>query len=188
MLRLAGVSAQDWEDIASGPNDTVWVGDIGDNAQSRREIAVYRFREPTKLVSRDVPWTRFRLAYPDGAHDAEAMLVRPGSGRLFVVSKSTSGASFYRAPRKLSATKVNRLTRIGRAPALVTAGDFARTGGKLVLRAYDLAYVYSRLGARPRVVRLPAQRQGESITFGPGGKALLIGTEGPSSKVIRVPL
>lgn len=188
VLTLRGATATDWEDIAAGPRKTVWVGDIGDNSRSRREISVYRFTEPLRLVSQDVPWARFRLAFPDGAHDAEALLVAPDTGRVYVVSKGLTGGSIYRAPSTLSPTGINRLVRVGAAPALVTAGDFARTGERLVLRAYDLAYVYARLGARPRVLRLPSQRQGESITFGSAGTSLLIGTEGASSVIIRVPL
>ena len=41
-----GVMATDWEDIARGPGNSLWIGDIGDNNAMRNEIAVHRFDEP----------------------------------------------------------------------------------------------------------------------------------------------
>ena len=48
---LGGASARDWEDIAVGPGPVagssyLYVGDIGDNAESRTSIDVYRVAEP----------------------------------------------------------------------------------------------------------------------------------------------
>lgn len=188
VLRLKGARARDWEDIATGPNNTVWVGDIGDNTRSRSTISVYRFQEPLVLSTGNVAWRRFDLRYPDGRHNAEALLVRPDTGQLYVVTKQRSGAGIYRAPRGLSTSRVNTLRRVASAPSSVTAGAFAPRGGGLALRDYNRAYIYSSIGARPRVMRMPDQPQEESLTFSPLGEALLVGSERPRSQVWRVPL
>src|SRR3990170_1446604 len=72
VLSLSGAGARDWEDIAAGPNRTLWCADIGDNAETREDVQVYRVREPDRLRSQSVDWTRYYLDYPDGRHDAEA--------------------------------------------------------------------------------------------------------------------
>src|SRR5689334_6488513 len=55
-ITVAGATNVDWEDLAvsRGPAGTpqVWVGDIGDNKAVRREIRIYRMREP-RISPRD---------------------------------------------------------------------------------------------------------------------------------------
>ena len=53
-IRVAGVGARDWEEVAAGPcfvapGRCFYVGDIGDNAEQRPNIVVYRVAEP-KIV------------------------------------------------------------------------------------------------------------------------------------------
>lgn len=179
-LRLKGASARDWEDIASGPDRTLWVGDIGDNRRARNSISVYRITEPRKLGSRAVPATRYDLRYPDGAHDAEGLLVRP-NGRVFVISKSSSGA-LYRAPKKLSTSRVNVMKKVGSVPNGVTAAAW-RPGGGLVLTNYKRAFVYDRVNGTPRIYNKPDLNQGESAEFARSGARLLLGSEGRNSPV-----
>lgn len=188
VVTLRGVIATDWEDVAVGPNNMVWLADIGDNDQNRGDISVYRVREPLELTDQTVGSTRFRFDYPDGAHDAEALLVHPSTARLYVVSKERDGtAAIYRAPGDLSSTQINPLTRIrGGIPDRITAGDFAPGGNNVVLRDYTQAYVYPTLADQPKVLPLPYAPQGESVTYTRSGNALLVGSEGSSSQVCRV--
>jgi hypothetical protein len=189
VIRLRGASSRDWEDISSGPRHKIWVGDIGDNARRRSTISVYRFREPKVASSRAVKSTRFDFRYPDGRHDAEGLMVRPGTGRVFVVTKSRSGGHIYRAPKRLSTRSVNRLQKLGRVPVSITAASFAPGGRRFVVSNHNWAYIYDGLGdRRPRAVRKPDTRQGESMTVTRGGGALLIGSEGVRSPVYRLRL
>lgn len=189
VVRLRGASAIDWEDMTAGAGHSLWVGDIGDNARSRDTISVYRVREPRKLRSRSVRAAHFRLAYPDGAHDAEALLVRPRTNRVFVVTKSSSGGAVYRAPKRLSRHGVNRLTRVASAPADVTAGSFARSGRFFVLGTYGDAYGYRRIGAGGVRINLPDRPQGESLTVGRSDRRLFVGSEGVDRAIqaVRIP-
>ena len=187
VIRLDGAGARDWEDVAAGPNHTLWIADIGDNARSRSSIQVYRVREPRSLSNGTRRATRFDLRYPDGAHDAEGLMVRPRSGRVFVVTKSGSGA-VYSAPRELSASRTNRLTKVRSVPSGVTAAAF-RPGGGFLLCNYNDVYVYPTLrGAPSRVFSKPELRQGESLELTRGGGAVLLGSEGTDSPVYRVSL
>src|SRR5215213_4949521 len=61
--RVAGARAFDWEDMAAGPGPQagqayLYVGDIGDNDRSRREIVVYRVTEPV-VTDADADTNRF---------------------------------------------------------------------------------------------------------------------------------
>jgi hypothetical protein len=191
-LRLAGVQARDWEAMAVGRDDrgapALFVGDIGDNQGVWPSVAVYRVAEPARLRDATVRAERYRLRYPDGPRDAEALLVDPRGNRLYVASKDEAGGSLYQAPAALRGDRVNLLRRVGRAPALVTDGGFSPDGRTLVLRDYQAAHVYAPSGGRLATVPLPLQQQGESIAFSADGRSLLAGSEGSGSEVWRVPL
>jgi hypothetical protein len=186
VFRVRDAPAVDWEDMAAGPDHTLWFGDIGDNAMSRADISVIRVREPRKLRSRTVGGKVFRFRYADGPHNAEALLVRPHSGRLYVVTKASDGAGIYRAPKNLSGSEVNVLTRVASVPLLVTGGDFAPNGRHFVLRTYNDAYLYRRIGGSSKLVHLPDQQQGEAIGFTRGGDAMKVASEGLDQPVWRV--
>ncbi|RJK97917.1 hypothetical protein [Vallicoccus soli] len=188
---LRGASAVDWEALAryrGADRSYLYVGDVGDNARARREVAVHRVEEPRSPRGDLVLAPRtYRLAYEDGPRDAEALLVHPWTGRLYVVSKDYRGGAVYEAPAALSTTGVNVLRRVASAPALVTDGAVL-FDGRVVLRDYVAAWVSPRIGAPATRVPLPASAQGESLAPAPGSRAVLVGSEGLRSPVHRQPL
>jgi hypothetical protein len=193
-LTLAGLDPYDWEGLAAGPDHTLWIGDIGDNTERRETIALFRVTEPARLADGAVEWTRFRFRYPDGPQDAEAVLVHPQTGRVYIATKSVIGGGLYVGPERLrsagsgSTGRVNQLTRVVGVPPLVTDGAFAPNGSRFVLRGYLSAWLFDEPGNQIERIRLPEMEQGESVTFSADGKALLAGTEGTKSPVWRVPL
>lgn len=191
VLRLRGASAVDWEDISTGPEHSVWVGDIGDNGRSREKITVYRFTEPKRLPRRGrsvkVATKKYTFTYPDRPRDAEALLVHPRTGRLFIVTKSAEGdPGIYRAPKKLSRSSTNTLKRIADAPLKITAGTFSPDGKTRVLSSYTTAYTYRKFTGRPASVTLPTRRQGESLEVNRRGTEVLLGSEGEKSPVLAI--
>lgn len=59
---LAGASARDWEDLALGPGPVrgqsyLYIGDIGDNGESRASIDIYRVAEPDVTMGSTTPST-----------------------------------------------------------------------------------------------------------------------------------
>lgn len=186
VLTLGGVRSRDNEDIAAGPNHKLWLADIGDNRRVRDEIKVYKFTEPSGLSSQTVQATTFRLAYPDHPRDAEGLLVHPVSGRLYIVSKSVTGAGIYAAPSTLSTTGINRLTRVASAPPLIKAASFSPDGSRFVLSGRYSVYVYRSIGGAPITVAKPPLRQGESVAVSRGGGAMFVGSEGSDSPVYKL--
>jgi hypothetical protein len=191
-LRLAGVRARDWEALAVGRDErgepALFAGDIGDNQGVWPWVTVYRVAEPARLRDATVRAQRYRLRYPDGPRDAEALLVDPRGNRLYLASKDEAGGRLYQAPATLRADRANLLRRVRRVPSLVTDGAFSPDGRLLVLRDYGTAHVYAAPGRRLASVPLPLQPQGESIAFAADGGSLLAGSEGAGSEVWRVPL
>lgn len=93
-LRLEGVRAVDWEDIASYELDGkrwLLIGDIGDNAAVRKDYELIAVEEPAlpgdgaSLQAR--PAWRQRFRYPDGSHDVESMAVDVRSRQVLLVTK-----------------------------------------------------------------------------------------------------
>lgn len=161
----------------------LYLADIGDNRERRDLVTVYVFADAEPAAD-PVIFQAYDFAYPDGPHDAETLLV-DGDGRLFLVTKGVDGG-IYAAPSSPSRTAVNELERVGDAPAFVTDGTVL-PDGRYALRTYVSVEVIDAdsLEVVARVAT-PAQRQGESITTTFDGKALLIGSEGEDSAVLRI--
>jgi hypothetical protein len=176
----------DVEALAPAEGDQVWVADIGDNDRERSEVSVLAV--PVGPGDRTAQPTAYRLRYPDGSHDAEALLAHPGTGRLFVATKGLLGGDLYAAPRRLSATATNRLSLVGPVPSVVTDGAFLPDGDAMVLRGYGRATVLRFPSMEPvGTFPLPDQEQGEGLAVAADG-GLLLSSEGVEAPVLRVEL
>lgn len=175
---------RDVEALAPAGPGRVWVGDIGDNAGERDSIQVTSV--PVGDGDRTVDEETIDLVYPDGARDAEALLVHPTTGRLHVVTKGVFAGEVYAAPPETADDAPNELGLVGQVVGLVTDGAFFPDGRHVVLRTYSRATVYTfpdleSLGSWD----LPTQPQGEGIAVTPEGD-LLVSTEGQRSEVLSV--
>jgi hypothetical protein len=204
-VKTAAVDPFDPEDMALGADGTLWIADTGDNGATRPTVALVALRP-------DGTTALYRLTYPDGAHDAEALLLAP-DGMPYIVTKEVLGASsVYRPVAELVdggtvamgkvATVNITLTGtpggpVGRAgQLLITGGAVAPDGDHLALRTYTDAYVWPLSGAdvvaalatAPVRTALPESPQGEAISFTSDSTALLVASEGTPSDVTVVPL
>lgn len=190
-VTMRGVHARDVEAISIGPDDDIYVGDIGDNlGGSWPEVHLYRFPEPARLHDQSVSVTRYTVRYDGGPRDAEALMVQPKTGRVYIASKNQQGGHLYAGPQKLSSSGVNVFRPVADVP-WVTDGSFSPDGSRLVLRGYFWAAEYRWDGDRPVKIRgldVPMQIQGESVTYTADGRALMFGSEGKDSTVWRLPL
>ncbi len=178
----------DVEALAPGVDGTLWVGDIGDNPWQRASVAVYELPMPTEGDA-TVQAQRYELVYEGGPRDAEALLVHPVTGRLYVVSKGVFGGQLFAAPARLSTDRANVLRPGSDVGGLVTDGAFFPDGRFLALRSYSNLTVLSTDGWRDvGGMTLPDQNQGEGLAVVSDADRVLVSTEGAGSEVLEVPL
>ncbi|MEH1013185.1 hypothetical protein V6U90_08730 [Micromonospora sp. CPCC 206060] len=185
---------RDTEDLAVGADGTIWVGDIGDNGRARETIAVW------KLAPRASRPVLYRMTYPDGPHDAEALLVTR-DGLPVIVTKQSGGAGLYTPVGPLRRDATVPLVEVGRVrlPGTTTSNPFsflgrrlvtgaatAPDGSRVVLRTYADAFEFDVSGGAviaaltrgtPRVTALPDEPQGEAVSYSRDGRSLLTVSE-----------
>ncbi len=193
-ITLRGIGApRDVEAISLGPDGDLYLGDIGDNlGGSWNHVWIYRFPEPKRLRDATVTATQYTVKYADGPRDAEALMVHPRTGRVYIASKKQDGTgALYEGPRHLTSAGTNTFRKVAPAELWVTDGAFSPDGTRLVLRGYFGARIFRWAHGRPEdlgSVGVPIQQQGESVTFTPDGRTLMYGSEGRDSDVTPVGL
>jgi hypothetical protein len=216
--KVAGASARDWEDMAAGPGPQpnkryLYVGDIGDNDERRKTVTVYRFPEPA-ISPADAASTRrspsvteaaeaLTFKYPDGAHDAETLLVHPETGDLYIVVKIfLSNPTIYKASAPLNGQNVITLAKVGelKLPSLLagtlTGGSVSPDGRKVIFCDYVEGYeleqptgsrTFDDMWKQPaKVVDLGKRPQGEAVAYRLDGGAVLATSEGLHATIFRV--
>ncbi|MFD7264064.1 YncE family protein [Streptomyces sp. NPDC059874] len=192
-VTLTGIGKpRDVEAISLGPDGQLYVGDIGDNRNGTWDhVWIYRFQEPKELGDVTVKATQFTVRYADGPRNAEALMVHPVSGRVYIASKDENKGGLYEGPQELSTGSANVFRRVADVP-WVTDGAFSPDGGRLTLRGYFMARSYPWKDGLPQGegerVDAPWQGQAESVTYTPDGGTLMFGAEGEASRVIAVPV
>ena len=142
----------------------------------------------------------YHFTYPDGAHQAEAMVL-DGDGRPIFVTQPSSGngeAGLYEPPAgSLKPGTTVRMTSVGTfspehtgtpnklsvsGNLLVTGGANSPDGTKVVLRTFSDAYEWTVSGGdvasaitktKPMITQLPNETQGEAIAFSSDGTEFL---------------
>jgi hypothetical protein len=208
-VRIPGVPDVDWEAMAAfrdaGGRSWLAVADIGDNQAQRSSVEIDIVPEPAR--SGDVveqPRLRLRLRYPDGPRDAETLLVDPARRRMFVVSKGLLTGTVYAVPAsawdgtvpEAATTRSATLAPVGIVPLTLVTDGTMTPDGRVLLRTYgDLAAFDAfplEAGTRlltPRATTvLPDQQQGEGLALDPGGRAVLLSSEGTRPPVLRFAL
>jgi hypothetical protein len=187
-ITMTGVGTpRDVEAVAVGPDDQIYVGDIGDNdGVVWDHVWVYRLPEPEELKDRTVRATQYVVKYADGPRDAESLVVHPRTGRVYIIDKQEEGGHLYEGPARLSPSGTN-VFRPG-APVDLWATDAALSpdGEQLAVRGYFGGIWYDWNGGRiERRGRLdvPLQGQGESVSYSADGSRLMYGSEGAGSSV-----
>lgn len=199
--RLTIPQVYDWEDIAIGPcvaGSCVYAADIGGAREIGKPNNVYgvvRTPEPDLLAGETdltLVGDYFPYMYPGGTkRDAEAFMVHPRTGAMYVIAKTTTGtSSVYRFPNPLPAPgTVSTLLEVGQItlPLLngdtnsvaITAAAVHPAGDRFIVRTYRAVYEFRGSGgsvesaiAGTRVALTDTvEGQGESIEYALDGSA-----------------
>ncbi|AGP33903.1 cell wall anchor protein [Sorangium cellulosum] len=205
---VAGVFPWDWEDIATGPcpaGSCIFMGDIGRISGHPlpypTTFAVVRMKEPNLAAgetSGTVSGDRFPFQYPDTPQNAEALMVHPTTGDIYVVTKEgTTGVSkVYKFPSPLPAPgTLSTLIHVAdlQMPLgpdenfrSVTAGAIHPCADRFLLRTYRAVYEYrapagagfeAAFAASPVALTDTVEGQGESIEYEADGSGYFTMTE-----------
>jgi hypothetical protein len=215
-FELVGVENLDWEDLAPGPCPSagdpctcLHLADIGDAVQ-RDGGVIHRIAEPA--VGRSATWSSLtpldsvHFVYPDGPHDAEALLVHPDTGEVLILTKADTTAvyAFPTVPPQPAPASnpvvLTLVTSFDLADAdaddpVVTGGAVSPRGYRVVLRTDEDLVLFTGtpggsledvLGRQPVRLPTPPPGQGEAVAFGPDGQRLLLVGEGDHPPVHAV--
>jgi hypothetical protein len=190
-VQVTGATVDDWEDLAVGPcaqGSCLFIGDIGDNNRSRRQITIYRVPEPRPEDKATAPAEALHATYPDGPHDAEALFVTP-AGQFFLISKDDAQSTALYRLGQTPAGRVGKLERVTKMPLDHVTGAGASPNGNLVAVRTNHELFFYRMqdligggNAQPRRFDLKALRepQGEGVAVGADGLIYLAGEGGGS--------
>ena len=200
-----GEDVNDFEDIAMGPGPEpelqyLYCGDIGDNSATRSSIRVYRAAEPAVYayfaanpISENFPLVeRVTLTYPDGSYNAEALMIDPLTGDLYLATKQRNITRLYRAARSQLQDKATVvLTFAGQLDFdEVSAGDISPDGREILLRQENFARLWRRPPGQDvaealageavevPVIGMPTEPNGEGVAFHAGGLGYYTVSEG----------
>jgi len=225
-LTVLGAGASDWEDMALSPFGQLCAGDIGDGPGGRRSVTVYCFDEPyvdgggdddddetpekkakKKKKSKTYSSTHatpYHLDYPEGAHDAETLLIDPQTNSFCVVTKNgEQGSELYvaRAPKPWAHTELELRRKVHTYGGWAgpVAGDITWDGEHVVLKSYGYYfYLFTRAAffasdergdySRPYIVGTDYD-PAEAVAFDAGSdNAVFTLTEGAGSPLHRYDL
>ncbi|MFJ9816754.1 WD40 repeat domain-containing protein [Streptomyces sp. NPDC101151] len=187
-VTLRGVgSPRDVEAISIGPDNQIYVGDIGDNLDGTWPyVWIYRLPEPKVLKNQTVTATQYVVKYSDGARNAESLIVHPRTGRVYIIDKKEDGGHLFEGPASLSTSGANIFRPVATVDLWATDAAFSPNGRQLVVRGYFGGIYYDWNGGKiKREGRLdvPLQGQGESVSYSADGTKLMYGSEGAGSSV-----
>ncbi|WP_232798120.1 hypothetical protein [Salinibacter altiplanensis] len=188
-VQLGAAAHIDYEDIAV-EDSTLYLGDIGNNGNARRDLGIYVLREPFYHDRRTRPVRHLPLRYPDQEtvpaqewhFDAESLFVDDGT--LYVLTKHREGqqinspergTKLYRLDTEHT-DRVNTLTLVDHHDTIPppTAAALSPNGERLAVLCFGGVWIYARpeggdrwLSSEPRRIDLPDERtkQAEAVTW-----------------------
>ena len=188
-LALGNAAHIDYEDMAV-EDSVLYVGDIGNNGNARRDLGVYVIPEPFYYARRTRPMEYLRIRYPDQTtypaeqwhYDAEALFVDDGT--LYLLTKRRKGqqigqlepgTTLYRLDTEYP-HRVNTLAPVDRHASIAppTGAALSPSGDRLAVLCTTGVWVFPRpdegdrwLSTEPGRVPLPEARlqQAEAVTW-----------------------
>lgn len=173
-IKLEGITNRDWEELQLA-NGQLYLGEIGDNLRRYAEYKFYIFEEPEATASEVKNFQVLRFQYEDGARDAEAFLVDPATGDIYIFTKSDDAAKIYKLAFPFDLNMVNAAKAVGQLTFKgVTAAALSPDGKEAIIKTYAGLQQYIRSGnesflqmfKKPfKALPYRTEIQGEAVTF-----------------------
>lgn len=216
-LHILNAQNRDWEDLAireEAPGECyMYIADIGNNQKTNQIFTIYKVKEPkiskpivTKNksnISATVAQS-IRFKYPYSSKDAEALIVHPQSGDLYVLTKNLAEFSeiYKLRAQDIKKDAVNTLQLIGRIElpsipgGLITGASVSFDGKKVVmcdyLGIYEIKlpetsdYFDDIWLQKPQSVDSLPRAQGEAVAYSADGNSIFATSEQRNSPLIMI--
>ena len=136
----------DWEDIATDEQGSLYLADIGNNSRQRKRIAIRRVDEPDPQHAEEAAVVRqeWRLTFPDKPFDCESLFVWRDHGYLISKLEPGKRAAVYRFPLAPTTNKRRTLEQWSVLPVdePVTAADVSADGASLAVLIRGKLYLF----------------------------------------------
>lgn len=160
-LKVLNAWNVDWEDLARDPEGTLYIPDLGNNGNARRDLGVYVLPEPNpRSVAQSRALTFLPVRYPDQQNfpaeqwhfDCEAVFYADGT--LYFLTKHRrpgeitgwqTGTRLYRLDSRFTDSE-NVLTLVGARDdvLLATGADLSPDGKHLAVLTYLGVWLFAR--------------------------------------------
>lgn len=169
-LFVPGARNVDWEDLAMGPDSTIWISDTGNNWNQRRDLALYHISAPDPTGATPIRLLKkINVFYPDQTDfppkknnfDSEALIQTDGQLYLLTKHRADTNTRLY----KVGAGKTDEpvaLEFLDEYPIgdRVTAADISKDGKRLAVLTYSAVWVFERTADSASWLRGKASRLG----------------------------
>jgi hypothetical protein len=171
---------RDWEDmaLANGPVagiNYIYLADIGDNSLASSTYFIYRFAEPAASATVVSAVDKISFQYPDGPHDAEAILVDNNTNDIYIITKQDMPSRIYKLAYPQSTTTVNTASLSGTLSFTgATSAAVSPDGKEMLVKTYTAIWKWKKntgqtieqsLAGTPVALTYQFEPQGEAICF-----------------------
>ncbi len=191
---IKSIQNRDWEDIALGNGPVagisyIYIAETGDNNTAYTDYSIYRFPEPSITTDTVNAVDKITFKYPDGAHDAEAILLDGNTKDIYIITKLDTKSKIYTLTYPQSTSSTSVAVQAGELPFNgITAAGLSLDGTEILLKTYTAAYYWKRKNNESIVAALMrnaitsgyvTEPQGEALCFKNDNSAFLTLSEKP---------
>ncbi|WP_047247236.1 hypothetical protein [Maribacter thermophilus] len=187
-LKVKNAKNKDWEDLAKDDQGNVYIGDIGNNANERKRLTIYKVPNPEIEPGDKIDAEKITFSYPEQTefpphkaerlYDAEA-LFHHGS-QLYIITKNRSNpftgeALVYTVPDSEGSYEAKLISRLKLCntwkTCQITGMDISPKGDRIVALSYGKLFVFSEFSwddftkGKIEEIDLGTRTQLESVFF-----------------------
>jgi hypothetical protein len=157
-INIKGAKNEDWEDLASDENGNLFIGDFGNNSNSRKNLVIYRVPNPSNAADDDLKSEVIKFSYPEQKkfpppkekrlYDAEAFFYFEGNLYLFTKNRTkpfNGKTLLYKIPAEKGTHKAALIGEISFCTdpkkCMITAADISPDKQKVVLLSHDRIWI-----------------------------------------------
>ena len=187
-LEVKNAKNRDWEDLARDDKGNVYIGDFGNNNNTRKNLTIYKVPNPDIEPGDKINAEEIRFRYPEQKkfppkkekrfYDTEAFFY--SNGYLYLITKNRSNpfsgnAFIYKVPAKEGSHEAELISTFETCDVWetcqITSADISPDGKTIVLLSYGKLWVITNfvldnfMKGDIRVIDLGVRTQLESVCF-----------------------